>query len=129
VALHWRRYPERYLLRGNHCTNCKKDYFPPRVFCPDCRRKGKLVAKEMPRTGKIVSFTEVFVGPVGFENETPYFLALLDLGNGVTLLSQIVDSPREKIRIGAPVKKMFRKIQDNDSEGAISYGYKFKVVG
>ena len=128
VALHWRRYPERYALRGNHCTNCKTNYFPPRVFCPHCRRKGKLVSKDMPREGKIISFTEVFVGPVGFENETPYFLALIDLENGVTLLSQIVDSPREKIKTGARVKKMFRKIQDNDTEGVINYGYKFKVI-
>jgi uncharacterized OB-fold protein len=129
VALHWRRYPERYSLIGNHCTTCKTDYFPPRVFCPQCRRKGKLVQKAMPRSGKIVSFTEVFVGPIGFENETPYFLALVDLGNGVTILTQIVDSPHEKITIGAKVKKMFRKIQDNDAEGVINYGYKFKVIG
>lgn len=128
VSLHWRRYPERYLLRGNHCETCKSDFFPPRVFCPTCRRKGKLVVKDMPRTGKIVSFTEVFVGPIGFENETPYFLALIDLGNGVTILSQIVDSSHDKIQIGAKVKLMFRKIQDTDKEGAIAYGYKFKVV-
>ncbi len=83
----------------------------------------------MPRTGTITSFTEVFVGPMGFENETPYVLALIDLGNKCTILSQIVDSSKEKIRVGAKVKKMFRKIQDNNQEGAISYGYKFKVVG
>lgn len=128
IALHWRQYPARYLLRGNHCQTCKTDYFPGRLFCPNCRRKGKLVLKEMPRSGKIVSFTEVFVGPMGFENETPYFLALIDLGNQCTILSQIVDSPREKIKTGARVSKMFRKIQDTDHEGAIAYGYKFKVV-
>ncbi|MBS3061005.1 MAG: Zn-ribbon domain-containing OB-fold protein [Candidatus Diapherotrites archaeon] len=128
VALHWRRYPERYSLIGNHCATCKTDYFPPRVFCHNCRRKGKLIVKDMPRTGKIVAFTEVFVGPVGFENETPYFLALIDLGNGVILLTQIVDSSRDRIQIGANVKMMFRKIQDNDKEGVINYGYKFKVT-
>jgi uncharacterized OB-fold protein len=82
----------------------------------------------MPRSGIIESWTEVLVGPAGFEKEAPYFLALIDLGNGAKVLSQVVDSPKEKIKAGAKVKKMFRKISDTDEEGAIAYGYKFKVV-
>lgn len=128
VPLHWRRFDERYRLSGSHCTNCKEYFFPKRMVCPNCRRKGKLVNSEMPREGTITSFTEVFVGPQGFENETPYFLALIELKNGAKILSQIVDSKHEKIKIGAKVKKMFRKISDEHEEGTISYGYKFKVV-
>lgn len=82
----------------------------------------------MPFTGKIISFTEVFAAPFGFEKETPYFLALIELENTAKILSQIVDSKKEKIKIGAKVKKAFRKISDIDPEGAIAYGYKFKVV-
>ncbi len=83
----------------------------------------------MPRTGTIVSWTKVFVGPVGFENEAPYYLALIDLGDKAHILSQIVDSDETTIKTGAKVEKMFRKIADHDPEGAIAYGYKFKVVG
>jgi len=82
----------------------------------------------MPFTGKIISFTEVFVGPFGFDKETPYFLAIIELDNKAKILSQIVDSEKEKIKIGAKVKKIFRKISDIDPEGAIAYGYKFKVI-
>lgn len=128
ISLHWRRYPERYRLEGNHCQTCNTDYFPPRIFCANCRRKGKLVHKRMPKTGVIISWTKVFVGPIGFENETPYYLALIDLGNGAHVLSQIVDSKEETIRTGAKVEKMFRKIADHDPEGTIAYGYKFRVV-
>ena len=128
VAMQWRRFDERYRLMGSHCSNCKEYFFPKRLVCPNCRRKGKLVSVEMPRVGKIVSFTEVFVGPSGFEAETPYFLAIIELTNKVKILAQIVDSENEKVKIGASVKKVFRKIADHDSEGAISYGYKFKVV-
>ncbi len=81
----------------------------------------------MPREGKIFSYTEVFVGPAGFEFETPYFLAIIELSNGAKVLSQIVDSEKESVKIGAKVKVVFRKIQDHDDEGAIAYGYKFKV--
>jgi uncharacterized OB-fold protein len=128
LPLQWRKYPERYYLRGNYCENCKTSFFPQRQICPNCRRKGKLVEKETPYTGKIVSWTEVSVAPFGFENETPYFLAIIELENKVKILSQIVDSKKEKIKTGAKVKKLFRKISDIDPEGAIAYGYKFKVV-
>lgn len=128
LPLNWRRYPERYLLRGNYCENCKTAFFPARVICPHCRRKGKLVEKEMPRTGRIVSFTEVFVGPKGFEHETPYFVALIELENKSIVLSQVVDSKKESVKEGAKVKKVFRIINDMDMEGAIAYGFKFKVI-
>jgi len=82
----------------------------------------------MPHTGKIISWTELCVAPFGFEKETPYFLAIIELENKAQILSQVVDSAPEKIKIGAKVKKVFRKISDIDPEGAIAYGYKFKVV-
>ena len=129
LPLHWRKYPERYRLEGNVNEETGQEFFPARVVDPTAGRKGKLTAKEMPRDGKILSWTLVFVGPQGFENETPYFLAIVELTNKVRILTQIVDSEAEKVKIGAKVRKVFRKISDIDAEGAIAYGYKFKVVG
>lgn len=128
LPLIWRKFPERYLLMGSRCETCGTAFFPARKVCPKCRRRGKLVEQEMPRDGKIVTYTEVFSAPCGFEFETPYFIAIIELSNGAKVLSQVVDSPREKIKIGAKVKKVFRKISDIDPEGPIAYGYKFKVV-
>ena len=128
LPLHWRKYPERYRLEGNVNTETGREFFPARVVDPEAGRKGKLKAKEMPREGKILSWTEVFAGPLGFEKETPYFLAIIELSNSVRILAQVVDSEKEKVKIGAKVKKVFRKIADEHPEGAIAYGYKFKVV-
>ena len=33
------------------------------------------------------------------------------------------------VKMGAKVKKVFRKISDEHAEGVIYYGYKFKVFG
>ena len=79
LPLIWRKFGERYDLDGNFCESCKTAFFPARMVCPNCRRKGKLVAKKMPKAGKIISFTEVFSGPAGFEHETPYFIAIIEL--------------------------------------------------
>ncbi len=128
LPLIWRRISERYNLIGSKCETCGQEYFPQRKICPKCRRKGKLKNLRMPREGKIYSFSQVHSAPSGFEHESPYFLAIIELTNGVRILSQIVDSPAEKVKIGATVKLIFRKIFEDDEEGAIAYGYKFKVV-
>ncbi|MCX6767295.1 MAG: Zn-ribbon domain-containing OB-fold protein [Candidatus Micrarchaeota archaeon] len=127
LPLIWRRIPERYNMLGSKCLNCGTPYFPQRKMCPKCRRKGKIVAEKMPTEGTIYSFTEVHAAPKGFEQETPYFLAMVELSNGVRVLSQVVDSPADKIKIGAPVNMVFRKISEDGEEGVIAYGYKFKV--
>ena len=128
LPLNWRKYPERYNLVGNTCETCKTDYFPARIVCPNCRRKGKLVEKAMPREGTILSYTKLCAAPRGFELQTPYYLAIIDLGNNARVLSQIIDTPDERMKVGAKVKKVFRKINDTSAEGIISYGYKFKVI-
>ena len=128
LPLIWRKFGERYDLDGNCCKTCGTCFFPARAVCPTCRRKGKLESQKMPKQGKIVSFTEVFAAPAGFEYETPYFLAIVELENNAKLLTQIVDSEKDKVKIGAKVEKVFRKISDIDPEGPIAYGYKFKVM-
>ncbi len=125
----WRRIPERYRLVGSKCATCKNEFFPQRKFCPTCRRKGKISPHNMPVSGNIFSFSEVSAAPEGFEHQAPYFMAIVQLDNGVKLMSQLVDSPAESVKIGAPVKLVFRRIAEDEEEGAIAYGYKFKVVG
>ena len=124
----WRNIPERYNLLGTLCQTCGKNYFPQRKVCPTCRRKGKLVEAKMPETGTILSYSQVFVAPSGFEHDTPYFLAVVELDNKATLLTQIVDSKAEAVKEGAKVELVFRKIYEDSPEGAIAYGYKFRVI-
>ncbi|MFH1409933.1 MAG: Zn-ribbon domain-containing OB-fold protein [Nanoarchaeota archaeon] len=124
VPMQWRKLPQRYRLEGNRCTTCDTPYFPPRTICVQCRSKGNLMGESMPHEGTIVSFSEVAVGPKGFDG--PYHIALVDLTNGVRLLTQIIDAPG--IAIGVKVRKIFRKLQDNVEEGAIVYGYKFELA-
>ncbi len=124
----WRNIRERYNLVGVRCENCGEDFFPIRRICPNCRRKGKLIEKQMPLTGRIYSFTRVYSGPEGFEIETPYYLAIIELENGVRILSQVVDSDAEQVKIDAPVKVVFRRIQSSGEAGVIAYGFKFQVV-
>ncbi|MFA6329247.1 MAG: Zn-ribbon domain-containing OB-fold protein [Candidatus Micrarchaeia archaeon] len=128
LPLIWRMIPEKYYIMGSHCSTCKNDFFPFRQICPNCRRLGKVSEKRMPPTGTIYSFTEVSAPPSGFEFESPYPLAIIELDNKVKILAQIVDCPMEKIKIGSRVTMRFRRVGDDDEESAISYGYKFALI-
>ena len=128
ISLTWRRIPERYRLEGSKCLTCGTVYFPKREVCPKCRSKGKLENFKFSGKGKIYSFTKVYVPPKGFEDQVPYYLAIVELEEGARLTAQIIDSDPDKIKIGAPVEMVFRIIQMEDPEGLIHYGFKFKVV-
>ncbi|MCX8198327.1 MAG: Zn-ribbon domain-containing OB-fold protein [Candidatus Micrarchaeota archaeon] len=128
LAITWRRIPERYRLAGSYCENCKTSYFPNRKLCPKCRRKGRLASKQFSGRGRIYSFTEVSAGPAGFELETPYLLAIVELEEGPRLTAQIVGATEKDAKIGDEVEMVFRRIMEDSPEGLIHYGYKFRLA-
>ncbi len=128
LPLNWRRIPHRYRLEGTKCENCGTYYFPPRAICPKCRRAGKIVPAKFKGVGKVISYTKVFVAPPGLEEQVPYYMAIIELEEGTRLTAQIVNVRDEEMKIGLPVKVMFRKLQQEDPEGLIHYGFKFEPV-
>lgn len=128
IPLTWRRIPERYRLIGSRCENCGKHYFPPRSLCPKCRRKGKTRQVQFSGKGKVYSYTTIYSGPSGFEDQVPYVIAMIELEEGARVLGQVVDCKPEDVKVGAKVEKVFRVIQRDDPEGLIHYGFKFRLV-
>mgnify|MGYP003306312124 CR=1 FL=1 len=49
----WRHIQQRYNLVGSKCTTCGQVFFPQRVICPDCRRKGNIEDIQFSGKGKI----------------------------------------------------------------------------
>jgi hypothetical protein len=121
----WRKIPERYGLIGSKCEVCNTHYFPMRNICVKCRRKGKIVEHKFSGKGQVYSYTLVNVPPSGFEIEAPYVLAIVQLDEGPKLTAQVVDCEMKDVKIGAPLKMVFRKIQESGDEGLIHYGFKF----
>ncbi|MBU0586369.1 Zn-ribbon domain-containing OB-fold protein [Candidatus Micrarchaeota archaeon] len=128
IPLTWRRIPERYRLKGSQCETCSTTFFPPRIICPKCRRKGKMKEFHFAGKGKVFTFTEIHSPASGFENQVPYLFAIIELDEGAKLSAQIVDARKEDVKIGDKVEAVFRKIQSDDPEGLIHYGFKFRLV-
>lgn len=78
-------------------------------------------------TGTIYSYTIVQDVPEGFEEQAPYFLALVKLDEGAIVTAQLtdVDAP---IAVGDRVEMVTRKLSADGSQGTIVYGYKFRPL-
>ncbi|TFG10109.1 Zn-ribbon domain-containing OB-fold protein [Candidatus Thorarchaeota archaeon] len=126
VAQVWRRFDSIYNLIGTHCSNCGTYYFPPRLVCPKCRRKGKLEEYKYKGLGKIHTFSIVRQAPENFKRQVPYVVAQVQLDEGPRLTAQIVNIDPEDVKIGMRVRVCFRKITEYGEGGIIVYGYKFE---
>ena len=124
----WRHIQQRYNLIGSKCTNCDGVYFPPRVICPKCRRKGNIETIQFKGKGKIHSFSIVETPTDDFKTIAPYAVAIIELEEGAKLTSQLVECNLDEIEIGDPVEMVFRKIREDGEDGVISYGFKFKPI-
>jgi len=124
----WRHIQQRYNLIGSECTNCDGVYFPPRVICPKCRRKGNIETIQFKGKGKIHSFSIVETPTDDFKTIAPYAVAIIELEEGAKLTSQLVECNLDEIEIGDPVEMVFRKIREDGEDGVISYGFKFKPI-
>lgn len=123
----WRHIPQRYNLIGSKCTSCGEVYFPIRVMCPECRRKGQLEDVKFSGNGKIHTYSVIHTPTEEFKVLSPYIVAIIELEEGTKITSQIVDCGEDDVQIGDEVELVFRKIKEEGDEGVISYGYKFKL--
>ncbi len=123
----WRHIPQRYNLIGSKCTHCGEVYFPKRVACPECRRKGNLEDIKFSGKGKIHTYSTIHAPAEEFKVLSPYIVAIIELEEGAKITSQIVDCGEDDVNIGDEVELVFRKIKTEGEEGVISYGYKFKL--
>jgi uncharacterized OB-fold protein len=122
VAGPWRLKESRYTLNGTVCS-CGAMHMPPRRVC-ECGKES-LEKFTFSGSGKIISYTTIHVAPAGFEHQTPYNVALIELDEGPVISGVVVGSGLD---IGVRVKSVFRRLQTAGEKGVITYGFKFEVI-
>lgn len=123
----WRLQRQRYRLVGEVCDKCGVHIFPPRDVCPDCEAPAKTPFAFSGR-GEIYSYSTVHHAPAGFEDRSPYTVALVRLEEGPLVAAQLTDVKADQVEIGMPVEMVTRRLRAEGEEGIISYGYKFRPL-
>jgi hypothetical protein len=103
-------------LLGLKCNQCGAYAGTPKKVCPVCRSEDMEVV-ELSGKGTVQTFTVVRVPPEGFENEVPYIIAEVELGEGVWVMGNVVGVDPDKVDlslIGRKVKVGEPKIIPGD---------------
>ena len=108
VDHHFREGLELGELRLQRCHRCGEHQFYPRVVCSHCGSHDLdwVVARGR---GQVASFT-IVRRAVSRDFEAPYAMALVDLEEGVRLMTHIVDVDPEAVSCGMPVTLDIRAI-------------------
>lgn len=97
-------------LRIQHCDDCNTHIFYPRTYCPHCF-SDNVSWKKASGKGRIYSYTVVHNAFGEFADQVPYVVALVDLEEGVRMLTRIVGD-RDQVAIDKPVSVTFEKVND-----------------
>jgi uncharacterized OB-fold protein len=90
-----------YLLAGV-CKDCGTVLLPPRNACYTCGGRS-IVVEDQPKTGAIVSYTEVRNPPAGFDDGGAYTVGVVEIDSGGRLPTRIA-APIESVSIGDRVR-------------------------
>ncbi|MEM7097716.1 MAG: Zn-ribbon domain-containing OB-fold protein [Pseudomonadota bacterium] len=100
-------------LKVQYCDACSNYQFYPRVVCSTCGSTD-LEWRQVSGRGSIASYTVVRRG-VSKAYEGPYVVALIDLEEGVRMMShlELADPDDPKLQVGASVRVAFRAWSDD----------------
>ena len=101
------RFCREHELRFQRCQDCGTWRHMPRESCHVC---GSFNWTWEPAggTGRVFSWTVIHraLHP-GFADDLPYAATVVELEEGVRVVSQVLDLPLDQLRVGLPVKVVF----------------------
>ena len=112
-------YLEKGKVEGTKCKGCGLVFFPPRADCYQCL-SSDMEWFEVSGTGKLLTYSKLQYGPVGFEGDLPYAIAGLDYGKYKVFGRLASDLPEEEIKVGMEMKT----VVNNLPNGNINYVFR-----
>jgi uncharacterized OB-fold protein len=110
-ATFWNKAAEG-VLAVPKCGACERTFWHPRPRCPHCgsERVGWIRASGK---GAVHTFTVVRQsGDPFFKTKVPYAVAMIDLDEGVRIMTNIVETPLEALAVGMRVEVLFEDAGD-----------------
>ena len=93
---------ENGTVAGTRCKGCNERFFPPRADCAKCL-DSEMEWVPVDGAGKLLSFSHLQYAPVGFTEDVPYWIAVLDYGD-YKVFGRIADGvAAEEIKVGMPM--------------------------
>jgi uncharacterized OB-fold protein len=107
---------EGELLAGR-CEECDKRLVPPRPACYECGSRN-IEIEPQPRTGEVLTYTEVYRPPPPFAHLAPITIGTVELDSGARLTGRI-EAPYDDVNIGMSVRMVVRQAEDLSTETSL----------
>lgn len=91
-------------LALQQCDTCTQFFFYPRAFCPHCWSE-RVTWRRASGEGVVKSCSVIHrPGHFAWEVAAPYVIALIELQEGPTMLSQLIGIEIDAVKVGRPVQ-------------------------
>jgi uncharacterized OB-fold protein len=106
-------------LLGLKCKACGAITVPPKIVCRQCASPDMGIIELKP-SGKILTFTTVFVGAEGREAEVPYVLVMTQMDDGPWMMGNLegIDPKTASMELIGKKVKMGSKVFTGDKYSA-----------
>jgi uncharacterized OB-fold protein len=94
---------EKGQVMGTRCKGCGQLFFPPRADCYQCL-SSDMEWFPVEGTGTLLTYSKLQYGPVGFEGDLPYTIALLDYGKYKVFGRIAKEIPDDQVKVGMAMK-------------------------
>lgn len=102
-------YLEDNKVMGTRCKDCGMSFFPPRADCYKCLASN-MEWFEVIGAGRLVTYSQLKYAPIGFEEDVPYRIALVDYGDYQVFGRIVADLPEEEIRLGMEMQTVVNRL-------------------
>jgi uncharacterized OB-fold protein len=127
-------------LLGSHCPTCGAHHFPQQDTCPYCAAGQPMELEVVPYcaaegpqpvelsgTGTLWAWTAVTAAPPGYQGEVPYGLGIVELPEGIRIISRLSTSDPAALAPGQPMELEVVPLHV-DAEGNDVVTYSFAPV-
>ena len=94
------------------CDACGRTHFYPRPFCPWCW-SDRVEWQEATGAATLYTWSVVHQNDLPpFNERVPYVAAVVELAEGPRMMTNIVDCPPERLRVGMALEAVFEPVAD-----------------
>jgi len=117
-------YLEKGKIEATQCRICKKIYFPPRMDCSNCLSTDSMSWKDIDNEWTLITYTKAHFAPTGFEEDTPYILAIAESTDSLKTLARLSkDVNEDQIKLGMKLQLVPVKLPKD------RIVYEFRLLG
>jgi uncharacterized OB-fold protein len=112
-------YLEDGKVAGTKCQSCGLVFFPPRADCYQCL-SSDVQWFEVAGEGELLTYSKLQFAPVGFDQDVPYCIALLDYGDYKVFGRISSEVPEEELQVGMKMSTAANQLPN----GQLNYVFK-----